>query len=68
MMEYQILIKLLDNTSNQPSKFRKNIGLKQMMTHIMKIQVMKFKKVIFKKCTQFTDCISRINSTKLDNA
>ena len=38
MMEYQEIINFLDNTSNQPSKFRKN-GLKYVIKH--KIEGMK---------------------------
>ena len=33
-MEYQKIINLWDNTTNQPSKFRKKIGLNLMMTHV----------------------------------
>ena len=33
-MECQKLINLLDNTPNQPSKFRTKIGSKEMMNHV----------------------------------
>ena len=109
-MEYQKIINLLDNTSNQPSKFRtKNwakINDDLRRTHNTNSQI-KFKtlilqsslcnnsdvyilvkgttivtnagttdtvannaskKVIIKICTPFTDCISGINNTQLDNA
>ena len=31
------MINLLDNTSNEPSRFRAKIGLKEMMAHIERI-------------------------------
>ena len=33
-MKYQKIINLLDNTPNQPTKFRKEIGLKKIMNHM----------------------------------
>ena len=33
-MEYQTIINLLDNASNQPSKFKKKIGLKKMINQM----------------------------------
>ena len=43
-MEYQKIITLLDNAANQPSKFKKNIVFKQMMTHVERVKPMvKFK-------------------------
>ena len=109
-MEYQKIANLLDNTSNQPSKFRtKNwveINDESRGTYAVYKQI-KFKtsmlrsslcdysdayilvkgnitvnntaadgaaanntnkKVIFKNCAPFTDCISKINNTQVDNA
>ena len=103
-MEYQKIINLLDDTTNQPSKFRtrnrveindeskgrygnSNIRLK---TSIMRSNLCDYsdayilakrtitvlntpgadvavnntnKKVIFKKCVPFPDCITKINNT-----
>ena len=109
-MEYQKLINLLDNASNQPSKFRtKNwVGINDDAsgTYSTNSQI-KFKtsmlksslcgssdayilvkrtirvpntagaglpannngiKVAFKNCAPFTDCISEINNTQINNA
>ena len=109
-MEYQKIANLLDNASNQPSKFRtKNwveINDESRGTYAVYKQI-KFKtsmlrsslcdysdayilvkgnitvnntaadgaaanntnkKVIFKNCAPFTDCISKINNTQVDNA
>ena len=109
-MEYQKIINLLDNTPNQPSKFRtKNcveINIESRRTYNVNSQT-KFKakmlksslcdyndahilvkgtitvddtsvagaaanntnkKVIFKNCALFTNCISEINNTQIDNA
>ena len=109
-MEYQKIANLLDNTSNQPSKFRtKNwveINDESRGTYAVNKQI-KFKtsmlrsslcdyseayilvrgnisvnntaaadgdanntnkKVIFKNCALFTDCISKIHNTQVDNA
>ena len=109
-MEYQEIINLLDNTSNQPSKFRtrnwfeindesrRTCNVNSQMK--FKITVLKSslcdcsdayilakgnitvnntagagaaanntnKKVIFKNCAPFTNCISKINNTQIDNA
>ena len=109
-MEYQKIENLLDNTWNQPSKFRtknwveindesrgtysvnRQINFKTSMlrsslcdysdTYILvkgNITVNNTaadgaaanntnKKVIFKNCAPFTDCISKINNTQVDNA
>ena len=58
MMEYQKMINLLDNTPNQPSKFRtKNwVELTDELRNIIK------------SCAQFTNCIREINNTQIDNA
>ena len=58
MMEYQKIINLLDNTPNQPSKFRtKNwVELTDELRNIIK------------SCAQFTNCIREINNTQIDNA
>ena len=106
-MEYQNIANLIDDTSNQPSKFRtknwveindesrgahnvnsqikfKTIMLKSSLydysdAHILvTISVNNTaaagaavnninKKVIFKNCAPFTNCISKINNTQLDN-
>ena len=109
-MEYQKIANLLDNASNQPSKFRtKNrveINDESRGTYSVNRQT-NFKtstlrsslcdysdtytlvkgnisvnntaaagadanntnrKVIFKICAPFTDCISKINNTQVDNA
>ena len=47
-MEYQKIIKLLDNSPNQPSKFRTKIGLNESTeTHNVNSQI-KFKSTILK--------------------
>ena len=104
-MEYQKITNLLDNASNQPSKFgaknwveingesrggynvNSQIGFKTTMlksslydysdAYIL-ITVnnigtaaapnKKNEKVIFKNCASFTNCISDINNTQIDNA
>ena len=55
-MGYKKIKNLLDNTPNKPSKLEKNSPNNRE------------KKVIFKVCTPFTDCISEINNTQVDNA
>ena len=109
-MEYQKIANLLDNASNQPSKFRtrnwveindeargtyspnKQIKFKTSMlrsslcdysdAYILvkgNISVNNTaaayadannanKKVIFKNCASFTNCINKINNTQVDNA
>ena len=109
-MEYQKLVNFLDNTSNQPVKFRtknwdeindesrgaysanRQINFKTSMLRFIlydcsdayvlfkgNIAVNNTaaegaaanntnKKVIFKNCAPFTGCISKINSTQVDNA
>ena len=112
MMEYEKIINLLENTPNQPTKFRtKNwieINDDSRGTHNTNSQI-RFKtsmlrsslcdyseayilvngtikisgarnndaarrlyegnkRVIFKNCAPFTDCISEINNTQIDNA
>ena len=109
-MEYQKIANLLDDASNQPSKFRTRnwveINDKARGTYSPNKQI-KFKtskprsslcdysdayilvkgnitvnntaaagaaanntnkKVIFKNCAPFTNCISKINNTQIDNA
>ena len=108
-MEYQKIVNLLDNASNQPSKFRtknwveinddirsvyspnKQIRLK---TATLRSSLCDYgdayilakgnisvnntaaagadannaaKKVIFKNCALFTNCISKINNSQIDN-
>ena len=109
-MEYQKIANLLDDTSNQASKFRANnwveinyeskgtYGVKSQIkfkTAILKSRLCDYseayilvkgtitvnntaaaganannanKKVIFKNCAPFTNCISKINNTQVDNA
>ena len=105
-MEYQNIANLIDNTSNQPSKFRtrnwveindesrgaynvnsqikfKSTMLKSSLcdysdAYILvkgTITVNKTvaaniinRKVIFKNCAPFTNCMSEINNTQVDNA
>ena len=109
-MEYQKVTNLLDNTSNQPSKFRtrnwveinddsrrgynfnsqiklKNTMLKSSLCdysdeYIPVIGTITVddtlaagaaanntnKKVIFKNCAFFTNCINEMNNTQVDNA
>ena len=111
-MEYEKIINLLENTPNQPNKFRtKNwveinddsrgtyntnsqIRFKTSMlrsslcdyseAYILVSRTIKIsgarnndaarrlyernKQVIFKNCAPFTDCISEINNTQIDNA
>ena len=109
-MEYQKIANLLDNASNQPSKFRtknwveindesrgtysvnRQINFK---TSMLRSSLCDYsdayildkgnisinntagagadanntnKKVIFKNCAPFTDCISKINNIQVDNA
>ena len=103
-MEYQKIANLMDNASNQPSKFRtknwveindESRGTYNVNSQIkFKITMLKsslcdysdayitvnntaadgaaasntIKKVIFKHCAPFTNCISEINNTQVDNA
>ena len=108
-MEYQKIINLLDNTTNQPTRFRtknwteinddshgwnntksqikfKTSMLKSSLcdysdTYILSKGTISIervqapgtpdndsKEVLFKNCALFTDCISEINNTQIDNA
>ena len=109
-MEYQKIANLIDNTSNQPSKFRtrdcvqindesrgaynvnsqikfKSTMLKSSLCDYSDVYILvkgtisvnntaaagaavndNDKKVIFKNCPSFTNCISEINNTQIDNA
>ena len=109
-MEYQKLATLIDDTSNQPSKFRMknwveindesrgayNVNSQiKFKTTMLKCSLCDYsdayilvkgtisvnntaaqgaaannanKKVIFKNCAPFTNCISEINNTQIDNA
>ena len=109
-MEYQKLANLIDDTSNQPSKFRtrtlveinyesrgaynnnsqitcKTIILKSSLCDYSDAYILvkrtisvnntvaqgaaannTNKKVIFKNCAPFTNCIREINNTQIDNA
>ena len=109
-MEYQIIANLLNDESNQPSKFRtKNCveinddirgayspnKLIRFKTAMLRSSLCDYsdayilvrgnitvnntaadgaaanntnKKVIFKNCAPFTNCISKINNTQIDNA
>ena len=59
-MEYQKIINLLDNARNHPTKFRADDAAKRLDE--------RKKGVIFKNCQSFTECISEINNTQIDNA
>ena len=109
-MEYQKIANLIDDTSNQPSKFRTrnwveindeskgtyNVGSQiKFKTTMLKSSLCDYsdayilvkgtisgnntaadgaaannanKKVVFKNCAPFTNCISEINNTQIDNA
>ena len=106
-MEYQKIANLIDDTPNQPSKFRTrnwveindesrgayNINSQiKLKTTMLKSSLCDYsdayilvkgtisgtntdaaanntnKKVIFKNCAPFTNCISEINNTQIDNA
>ena len=109
-MEYQKIANLIDNTSNQPSKFRtrnwveindeskeaytvnsqikfKTTMLKPSLCDYSEAYILVqgtisvtntaaagvaanniIKKVIFKNCAPFTNCISEINNTQIDSA
>ena len=109
-MEYQKIVNLIDDTPNQPSKFRTknwveindesrgayNVGSQiKFKTTMLKSSLCDYsdayilvkgtisvnntaadgaaknnasKKVIFKNCAPFTNCISEINNTQIDNA
>ena len=109
-MEYQKIANLIDDTSNQPSKFRtrnwvdindessgaynvnsqikfKTTMLKSILCDYSDAYILvkgtisvnntaaadaaaynNNKKVIFKNCAPFTNCISEINNTQIDNA
>ena len=109
-MEYQKITNLLDNASNQPSKFRTKIWVEinddsrgiynvhrqiKFKTTMLKSSIFDYsdayilvkgtvtfdntsaagvaanntnKKIIFKNCAPFTNCISGINNTQIDNA
>ena len=109
-MEYQEIINVLDNTSNQPSKFRtqnwveindesrqtysvnsqirfKTTMLKSSLCYYSDAHILvkgnitanntaaadanpdnTNKKIIFQNCAPFTNCLSEINNTQIDNA
>ena len=105
-MEYQKIANLIDDTSNQPSKFRTrnwveindesrgayNVNSQiKFKTTMLKSSLCDYsdayifvkgtitanntaaanninRKVIFKNCATFTNCISEINNTQVDNA
>ena len=96
-MEYQKIANLIDDTSNQPSKFRtRNVNSQiKFKTTMLKSSLCDYseayiiikgtisanntaaagaavnninKKVIFKNFAPFTNCISEINITQIDNA
>ena len=64
-MKYQKIINLLDNTPNQPPKFRTKNWVE---VNDESSRNNTNKKVVFKNCAPFTDCISEINNTQVDNA
>ena len=108
-MQYQKIVDLLDNTSNQSSKFRTEICVKKnddscgtyntnsqirFKTSMLKSSPCDYtdayiavkgtitvpntgaaaapnnknKELVFKNCALFTDCISEINNTQIDNS
>ena len=85
-MEYQKIINLLDNTPNQPSKFKTSMLKSRFCDYSDAYILVKGtitvknkaaqsqsndaanKKLIFKNCAPFTDCISRINNMQVDDA
>ena len=108
-MEYHKIANLIDNTSNQPSKFRTrnwveindesrgayNVNSQiKFKTTMLKSNLCDYsdayilvqgtisvsntavagaanntnRKVVFKNCAPFTNCISKINNTQIDNA
>ena len=84
-MEYQKITNLLDNTPNQPSKFKTSM-LKSRFCDYSDAYILAKgtitvknkaaqsqsndaanKKLIFKNCAPFTDCISRIKNMQVDD-
>ena len=74
---------MLENTPNQPSKFKTkrwveiNGGSRgtydtnsqiKFKTSILKSSLRNYIKVILKNCAPFADCKSKINNTQVDNA
>ena len=109
-MKYQKLVSLLENTPNQPTKFRTKNWVEindlhgtystnsqiKLKTSMLRTSLCGYsdacifvsgaititgavnddagkrldkrnKKIIFKNCARFTDCISEINNTQIDN-
>ena len=63
-MEYQKITNLLDNTSNQATKFRTKNWIEinddaQAGENSVNVK----EEVVFKNCAPFTDCISERNNT-----
>ena len=63
-MEYQKITNLLDNTSNQATKFRRKNWIEinddaQAGENPINVN----EEVVSKNCAPFTDCISEINNT-----
>ena len=85
-MEYQKITNFLDNTPNQPSKFKTSMLKSRFCDYSDAYILVKGtitvknkaaqsqsndaanKKLIFKNCAPFTDCISRINNMQVDDA
>ena len=106
-MEYQKIINLLDNTPNQPTKFRRKNWVEvnydacgtdntdsqiKFKTSMLRSSLCDYSdayilvsgtitvaelaavggnndiQVVFKNCTLFTNCISKINNRQIDNA
>ena len=109
-MKYEIIINLLDNTPNQPTKFRTKYCIEinddshgtfntnsqiKFKPSVLRSSLCDYndtyilvkgtiiiaplptetvntnnndKKVVFKNCASFTDCISEISNTQIDNA
>ena len=90
-MEFQKIINLLDNTSDQQTKFRtknwveindesggtystnsqikfKTSMLRSSLTDYSDTYILVSGTVVFENCAPFTDCISEINNTQIENA
>ena len=70
-MEYQKIINLLDDTTNQPSQFRtRNYSNMRFKTSVIRSNLCDYSDayVLVKNCASFTNCITEINNTQVDAA
>ena len=83
-MEYQKIINLLDNTPNQPCKFRTKSWVDYSDAYILVTGTITVvgagtntaaiaadrdsKQAVFKNCASFTNSITEINNTQIENA